>query len=67
MDIIEILQFVADNTLISSVKVSRVFNISKNDAAVRLNKLWKSGQIRKIKQEATYPYQYEITDFGKDI
>lgn len=63
MDIIEVLKYVANNPETDSVHVSADLDITSHDARVRLLKLYRSGQIRIT--DKTYPYKYEITDFGK--
>ena len=63
MNIIEVLDYVNTKSITDSNNVSADLDVTKHDARVRLGKLNKSGLIRIV--EKKYPYQYEITEFGK--
>jgi len=60
--IIDILKYISKYEAINALEISRHFNITVNDASVRLNKLKKSGLIKIIKKGK--PNIYSITNFG---
>ncbi len=62
-NILNILIYIANTKdTITSLDISKEFNISKKDAAFRLFKLKKSCMIKLI--DKTYPYKYIIAKFG---
>ena len=63
MRIIEILDYINISDHNASRAIADHFEISVGDASVRINKLHKSGLIKRLPD--IYPYQYEITEFGK--